>query len=368
MVVQKGKKITGFTVFIFFFVNCNFSDGGVHLMFITKEKKEELDALLSRAQTALENLQKIFFTFTGKITITYRYLRDVIAIYKRCQDLEKILKSHFFEEEELAKLLEEIKLLMYDEKRNELNDRLLKIYEKRKSGGRSESPEKEDSSASVSQASEDTAGQVFSETNKPDSSNSELTQLANAIVQSVMKTFTASQVQNQESSAQEGANLQNGDSHDVSCSATSTEDSLLNVTNNDDKSPSPLKPNSNPECCQMLEECSNGSPDKKELSVSQESGLEVSDCDSGLGESKGSGASLDKETWVSKQRKKEELCKRFCQLMLIQMVKVRYEIGQRWENTKPWMEGAEPKQTDKPEESQGAKLVEGEISKGPSSD
>lgn len=334
-------------------------------MFITREKKEELDALLSRAQTALENLQKIFFTFTGKITITYRYLRDVIAVYKRCQDLEKILKSHFFEEEELAKLLEEIRLLMYDEKRNELNDRLLKIYEKRKSGGSNESPDKDDSTASIPQASEDTTNHVFSETNKPNSPESELTHLANAIVQSVMKTFTASQVQNQESSAQESANLQNGNAHGISFGATSAEESLPNVTNNDAKSASPMKCNGDPECWQMHEECLNVSSDKKELNVSQESGLEVSDCDSGLGESKGSGASLDRETWVSKQRKKEDVCKRFCQLMLIQMVKIRYEIGERWEKTKQWMgEGNECKQTDKPEseESQGAKLVEGEAS------
>ncbi|XP_062582849.1 (E3-independent) E2 ubiquitin-conjugating enzyme UBE2O-like isoform X2 [Saccostrea cucullata] len=338
------------------------ADGGISLMFITKEKKEELDALMSRAQTALENLQKIFFTYTGKITITYRYLRDIIAVYKRCQDLEKILKSHFFEDVELTNLLEEIRSLMYDEKRNELNDRLLKIYEKRKGGGSMESPSKEDSS--VSQTLEDYPSHVFLETSKPSSPDTELTQLANAIVQSVMKTFTASQVQNQEARVEENANLPNGDIDNPCLGATSA-DFIPKTVNTSEETASNTTSNGEPEKWQVHQEGLNVSNETKELNVSQESGLEVSDCDSGLGESKGSGASLDRDNWVSKQKKKEEVCKRFCQLMLVQMVKIRGEIGERWEKTKEWMgkecdKCEQNRRTDKPEneESPGARLVE----------
>lgn len=120
----------------FFFLFC--SEDGINLMFIIKEKKEELDVLLFRVQIALENLQRIFFIYIGKIFIIYRYLRDIIFVYKRCQDLEKIFKLYFFEEEEFIKLFEEIRDLMYDEKRNEFNDRFIKIYERRKGGGSNE--------------------------------------------------------------------------------------------------------------------------------------------------------------------------------------------------------------------------------------
>lgn len=340
-------------------------------MFITKEKKEELDALLSRAQTALENLQRIFFTYTGKISITYRYLRDIISVYKRCQDLEKILKSHFFEDEELTKLLEEIRDLMYDEKRNELNDRLIKIYERRKGGGSYESPYKENPQSSPLHESEDTTGYVFQEIEKPNSPKTELTQLASAIVNSVMKTFSVAQLQNQESEVQETTNLQNGYAENLELGATAAVN-IPKLNDTDVKFDTTGKSNGEPDTCiwQAPDENVSVPSEAKELNVSQESGLEVSDCDSGLGESKGSGASLERSTLASMQRKKEEVCRRFCQLMLTQMVKIRHEIGNRWEHTKAWMtDGSDKCEQDTQTDSQGqeeragaspgARLVEG---------
>lgn len=351
----------------FFLAFC--SEDGINLMFITKEKKEELDALLSRAQTALENLQRIFFTYTGKISITYRYLRDIISVYKRCQDLEKILKSHFFEEEELTKLLEEIRDLMYDEKRNELNDRLIKIYERRKGGGSNESPYKENPQSSPLHESEDTTGYVFPEIEKPNSPKTELTQLASAIVNSVMKTFSVAQLQNQESNVQGSTNLQNGYSENLELGATAAVN-IHKPNDTDVKSDTPGKSNGEPDIWQAPEENVSVPSEAKELNVSQESGLEVSDCDSGLGESKGSGASLERSTLASMQRKKEELCRRFCHLMLAQMVKIRSEIDRRWEQTKAFMnDGSDKCEQDTQTDSQGqeeragaspgARLVEG---------
>lgn len=305
-------------------------------MFIAKEKKEELDALLSRAQAALENLQKIFFTYTGKISITYRYLRDIISVYKRCQDLEKILKSHFFEDEELTKVHEEIRDLMYDEKRNELNDRLVKIYERRKGGGSNESPYKESPQSSPLHALEDTTGYVFPEVENPNSPKTGLTQLASAIVNSVMKTVSVAQLQNQEYEMQESTILQNGYAENLDLGATAAAD-IPKVNDTDMKFDNTGKSKGEPDIWQAPEENVSVPCETKGLNVSQESGLEVSDCDSGLGESKGSGASLERNTLASTQRKKEEVCRRFCHLMLSQMVKIRHEIDNRWKNTKAWM-------------------------------
>lgn len=323
--------------------------------------------MLSRAQTALENLQRIFFTYNGRITINYRYLKDIISVYKRCQDLEKILKSRFFEEEELVKLHEEIRDLMYDEKRNDLNDKLLKIYEKRKSGVNSDTLSKNVLLSSPTQATEDTTGHVFPDIEKPCIPNAELIQLASAIVTSVMKTCSSAQWQNTESNKEGNTTLLNGDS-DFCLGATAATEMPVSK-DADIKLASSGKSSGVLESSPVSEELGGASNETKDLNVSQESGLEVSDCDSGLGESKGSGGSLERNAVAVMQRRKEEVCNRFCQLMLVQMVKIRDEIGKRWEKTKPWMnldcdKCEVNKQTDSQSQeegknSQSARLVEG---------
>lgn len=95
-------------------------------------KKRELDALLTRAQTVLMGLLELFGSAaTPFFKNSHQIFHDILAIVKRCKEVEKILKSSFFEDEELKELIEDIKDELRKEKTDKLARHVADIYKYR---------------------------------------------------------------------------------------------------------------------------------------------------------------------------------------------------------------------------------------------
>lgn len=105
---------------------------GKHLWSVDDAKKKELDALLDRAQTALTGLLNTFVTVAGPFFKNSREIfQDILAIFKRCKEVEKIFKSTFFEDEEIANLIEDIKDEIRKEKTAKLARHVADVYKYR---------------------------------------------------------------------------------------------------------------------------------------------------------------------------------------------------------------------------------------------
>ncbi|XP_052069646.1 (E3-independent) E2 ubiquitin-conjugating enzyme UBE2O-like [Mytilus californianus] len=96
-------------------------------------RKEELESLLDRATAALSKLDDLFKTLPQSMDATQCF-QEIIYIYKRCRELEKILKSSFYKEEEIVTLIEEAKKRLrksrtekYNKKIEELSKQLKEV-------------------------------------------------------------------------------------------------------------------------------------------------------------------------------------------------------------------------------------------------
>ena len=95
-------------------------------------KKRELDALVDRAQVALTCLLDLFVNVaTPFFSYSRQIFNDILAIVKRCKEVEKILNSSFFESDEISELIEDIKDEMRKEKTTKLARYVADIYKYR---------------------------------------------------------------------------------------------------------------------------------------------------------------------------------------------------------------------------------------------
>lgn len=86
-------------------------------------RKEELEGLLDRATAAISKLDDIFRTLPQSIDSTQCY-QEIIYIYKKCRELEKILKSSFYKDEEIVELIEEAKKQLRRSRTDKYNRRI----------------------------------------------------------------------------------------------------------------------------------------------------------------------------------------------------------------------------------------------------
>lgn len=89
----------------------------------TAVKKEELESLLDRATAALSKLDDLFRTLPQSIDATECF-QEIIYIYKKCRELEKILKSSFYKDEEIVNLIEEAKKQLRKSRTEKYNRRI----------------------------------------------------------------------------------------------------------------------------------------------------------------------------------------------------------------------------------------------------
>ncbi|XP_063446086.1 (E3-independent) E2 ubiquitin-conjugating enzyme UBE2O-like [Mytilus trossulus] len=96
-------------------------------------RKEELESLLDRVTAALSKLDDLFKTLPQSMDATQCF-QEIIYIYKRCRELEKILKSSFYKEEEIVLLIDEAKKRLrksrtekYNKKIEELSKQLKEV-------------------------------------------------------------------------------------------------------------------------------------------------------------------------------------------------------------------------------------------------
>lgn len=109
---------------------------------VSDSKKKELDALLDRAQAAVSGLLNIFVNVAGPFFKNSRQVfHDILAIFKRCKEVEKILKSSFFEDEEIADLIADIKHELRKEKTAKLARHIAEVYKYRNTTLENEKPE-----------------------------------------------------------------------------------------------------------------------------------------------------------------------------------------------------------------------------------
>ncbi|XP_069123248.1 (E3-independent) E2 ubiquitin-conjugating enzyme-like [Argopecten irradians] len=103
--------------------------------FQVQEKREQLVSFIQRAQTALSKLESIFFTNALadlRIQNPEQCFTDIIAIYRKCRELDKIIKSSYFDCPEIVVLIEDIKAKLRKEKCNKINRHLIQVFENRR--------------------------------------------------------------------------------------------------------------------------------------------------------------------------------------------------------------------------------------------
>ncbi|KAK3091730.1 hypothetical protein FSP39_022222 [Pinctada imbricata] len=117
-------------------------------LIISREKKDELLDFLAVTEDSLRTLKNVFKNEDSLRTLkeflkeedgqppvytSYGNLKGIMHLYRKCQDMEKFLKSSYFEGQKLKDLIEELKEYLKEEKRNERNDRILSIHKTRQS-------------------------------------------------------------------------------------------------------------------------------------------------------------------------------------------------------------------------------------------
>ncbi|XP_048248264.1 (E3-independent) E2 ubiquitin-conjugating enzyme-like [Haliotis rufescens] len=107
-----------------------YSEGANKSFFmLCTHKKTELDTLLVRAQTALSKLESLFQGLDQNLPNVSTCYHDILRIYKICKDLDKILKSNFFEEEEITDLISAVRLEIKCEKSRKLAKHLEQMFQ-----------------------------------------------------------------------------------------------------------------------------------------------------------------------------------------------------------------------------------------------
>ncbi|OWF39374.1 Ubiquitin-conjugating enzyme E2 O [Mizuhopecten yessoensis] len=102
--------------------------------FQLQHKREELVSFIQRAQTALGKLEAIFVNVQCDLRIQNpeQCFQDIIAIYRKCRELDRIIKSSYFENPDILGLIEDIKAKLRKEKCNKINRHLMQVFENRR--------------------------------------------------------------------------------------------------------------------------------------------------------------------------------------------------------------------------------------------
>ena len=100
---------------------------------MTEDKRKELDNFLQQTQESLHRLGEYFEK--NPRAVSYQNLKDIMTLYRKCQEWEKIVKTSFFEEPELKDLIEQLKEFLHEERRNEMNQQILRVHRSRQSVG-----------------------------------------------------------------------------------------------------------------------------------------------------------------------------------------------------------------------------------------
>ncbi|WAQ97250.1 UBE2O-like protein [Mya arenaria] len=99
---------------------------------VNDDKKKELDALLDRAGIALSGLLDIFENKAGPFFKKSRQIfQDILAIFRRCKDVEKILRSSFFNDDEVADLIANVMTEAKKERTARLAKQVADVYKSR---------------------------------------------------------------------------------------------------------------------------------------------------------------------------------------------------------------------------------------------
>ncbi|XP_033737834.1 (E3-independent) E2 ubiquitin-conjugating enzyme UBE2O-like [Pecten maximus] len=102
--------------------------------FQIQQKREELVSFIQRAQTALSKLEAIFVNVQCDLRIQNpeQCFTDIIAIYRKCRELDRIIKSSYFDSPDIVGLIEDIKAKLRKEKCNKINRHLIQVFENRR--------------------------------------------------------------------------------------------------------------------------------------------------------------------------------------------------------------------------------------------
>ena len=100
---------------------------------MTEDKRKELDNFLQQTQESLHRLGEYFEK--NPRAVSYQNLKDIMTLYRKCQEWEKIVKTSFFEEPDLKDLIEQLKEFLHEERRNEMNQQILRVHRSRQSVG-----------------------------------------------------------------------------------------------------------------------------------------------------------------------------------------------------------------------------------------
>ncbi|XP_060073669.1 (E3-independent) E2 ubiquitin-conjugating enzyme-like [Ylistrum balloti] len=102
--------------------------------FQVQQKREELVSFIHRAQTALSKLEAIFVNVQSDFRIQNpeQCFQDIIAIYRKCRELDRIIKSSYFDSPDIVGLIEDIRAKLRKEKCNKINRHLIQVFENRR--------------------------------------------------------------------------------------------------------------------------------------------------------------------------------------------------------------------------------------------
>ena len=96
------------------------------------KKKEDLDESLRRLQAAITGLLDVFLKFSGPFFKNSKQIfQDILSIFKRCKEIEKLMKSSFFNEPEISDLISEIKEELRKENTTKLAKHVATLYKYR---------------------------------------------------------------------------------------------------------------------------------------------------------------------------------------------------------------------------------------------
>ena len=97
-------------------------------------RKKDLDEMLGRLRTAISGLLDIFQNISGPFFKNSKQVfQDILEIFKKCKEMEKLTKSSFFKEDEICDLMSEIKEELRKENTTKLAKHVASMYKFRNS-------------------------------------------------------------------------------------------------------------------------------------------------------------------------------------------------------------------------------------------
>ncbi|XP_052265648.1 (E3-independent) E2 ubiquitin-conjugating enzyme-like isoform X2 [Dreissena polymorpha] len=96
---------------------------------MTDTKKLELDVLLDRARLAVTGLLSIFQNVSGPfLNNSDQVFQYVLSIFKKCRDIEKIMQTNFFNDDEVSDLISKVKDEIRRQKASKLARQVADMY------------------------------------------------------------------------------------------------------------------------------------------------------------------------------------------------------------------------------------------------